>query len=69
MANLDKTYITLDQASVRYATSIETLRRWARDGKLPCFRIGRKYLIEVSEMEHFMESRRSQRKGVSDGQA
>lgn len=69
MANLDKTYLTLDQVAVKYSMSIDTLRRWARDGVIPCFRIGRKYLVEIDEMERFIETLKAQRKGAANGQA
>lgn len=69
MANLDKTYLTLDQVAVKYSMSIDTLRRWARDGRIPCFRIGRKYLVEIDEMERYVQTLKAQPKGAANGQA
>jgi excisionase family DNA binding protein len=68
MANLAKQYIDLGQASSQYSIPIDTLRKWARDGKIPAFRIGRKYLIDIEQMERYIETKQSAADGVHDAE-
>ena len=54
MGNIEKKYIDLGEAASQYCIPLDTIRRWARDGKIPAFKIGRKYLIDIEQMEsHF----------------
>lgn len=68
MAKLAKQYIDLGQASSQYSIPIDTLRKWARDGKIPAFRIGRKYLIDIEQMERYMQTKQSAADGGHDAE-
>lgn len=63
---LEKQYLALSQAAIRYSTPVDTLRRWARDGKIPAYRIGRKYLIDVEAMDQYVENGKNTVGGLND---
>lgn len=44
-------FITTEQAARRYNVHVETIRRWARAGKIAAVRIGRKYHVSVRAMD------------------
>ena len=44
-------FITTEQAARRYNVHVETIRRWARAGKIPARKIGRKYHVSVRAMD------------------
>lgn len=47
----DSVFITTAQAAQRYKLSVETIRRWARAGKIPARKIGRKYHVDQTELD------------------
>lgn len=51
MVNEDSVFITTSQAAQRYKLSVETIRRWARSGKIPARKIGRKFHVNKVEMD------------------
>lgn len=51
MTDKDNVFITTAQAAQRYKLSVETVRRWAREGKIPARKIGRKYHVDRVELD------------------
>lgn len=46
-AKRKKEFLTADELALRLRCHVETIRRYARDGKIPFGRIGRKYRFPV----------------------
>ncbi|NKY50168.1 helix-turn-helix domain-containing protein [Nocardia vermiculata] len=50
MANRS-TYLTLHDVAAEYGVHINTARRWAANGDLPCVRIGKSYYVHPDDLE------------------
>ena len=50
--------LTVEALAARWHVRPGTLRLWAREGKLPSFKIGRKILFRAEDLVRFLESRR-----------
>lgn len=46
--------VSTQQAADTYGLSVETIRRWARQGVLKTQRIGRTYVIDVRDLKRVM---------------
>ena len=51
-------YTDIKGASVYSALSVPTLRNHIAGGSLPCFKVGGKWLIKLSELDAWIESYR-----------
>ena len=43
-----------EEASVYLRIHVKTLRRFAREGRLPCAKIGKYYRFRLSELDHWV---------------
>ena len=43
-------FVTIKEAAKRLHTSSQTVRRWIKEGKIKSYNIGRKYLLDYSEL-------------------
>lgn len=50
--------LTLDDAAVRLATPIATLRRWVAQRRITTVKIGRRVLVEASELDRVIAANR-----------
>ena len=51
-------YATTDEIAARYRVTVETIRAWARQGKIPSLRFGhRPLLFDVHEVDRCMRAR------------
>jgi len=50
--------IGLDKASRVFGVSYWTFRDWAREGKVPFIKVGKKYMFRESELRQVMEQNR-----------
>lgn len=48
--------IDLPYAAVLLGVSIECLKRWSRDGKLPAFKVGKLWRINKADLINFIEN-------------
>ena len=55
----EKLAIGLKDAAMAVGLSVWTLRGWIRHGKLRCVRLGRRVLIEPSELQRLVEQGRT----------
>ena len=52
-----KTYLTVEETAERLAVAPKTIRKWCREEKLPCVKLGRLWRIredELGELEGFL---------------
>jgi excisionase family DNA binding protein len=47
-------YLTVEEAAKRARVHLDTFRRYVREGRLPSRRLGKRYLIVGSDLEHFI---------------
>lgn len=52
---MDKLY-RCEQVAERYGVNTATVWRWVREKKLHALKIGKRYLIRESDMQHFESS-------------
>lgn len=51
-------FATTDELAARYRVTVETIRAWARQGKIPSARVGRRPLLfDVDEVDRCMRAR------------
>ena len=55
--------LTLQEAADRLRVHPETLRVWAREGRVTCCRIGRRLCFRESWLEHYVEAQTRQAMG------
>ncbi len=51
--------ITAEEAAVILKLNVETVREYIRKKQLPAYRVGRGYLIKRSDIDKFLEQRRT----------
>jgi excisionase family DNA binding protein len=56
--------LTLDQAAARLAMSTETVRRYARLGRIKACLIGGRYRIEPAFLDEYIRENRYSRQGI-----
>ena len=59
----DKLALGLKDAASSIGLSVWTLRGWIRSGKLRCVRLGRRVMVEPSELQRLVEEGRSAGEG------
>ena len=57
--------VDLKQLAKDSSLSIHTMRKFVRSG-MPCFKVGRKYLVDPNEFEEWFTARFREGNGVSD---
>lgn len=50
--------LTLDEAAVKLATPIATLRRWVAQRRIATVKIGRRVLVELTEIDRVIAAHR-----------
>jgi excisionase family DNA binding protein len=58
-ATVDKLY-NLEETSEYLHCTVRTVRNWIKEGKLKAVKIGKRLLIEQSELESFVKSHKEQ---------
>ena len=58
MSHREKEYFTLKEVAEKSGTSYGIVKRDIDKGKLPAYRVGRKYFIAKEEMEDYLEKSR-----------
>ena len=53
---MDDKWLTLEEFAVTARLHLDTVRRYAREGKLPVRKIGKRYLLKESDATAFMEN-------------
>ena len=48
---MEKETYTLKELAERWSLNKMTLNRWAKAGKIKCFRVGNKFLVKKEEVE------------------
>ena len=56
-------YLTLDEAARLLRRSRNVLERWARDGKIPAYKVGLKYLLRPEELRRWVDEHAMHTKG------
>ncbi len=46
--------LTVPEAARRTGRNPETVRRWIREGRLPCSRVGTQYLIDETDLDEMV---------------
>lgn len=49
-----------EEAAVHLRVHVKTLRRLAREGRVPCAKIGKYYRFRLSELDHWVRKRQNQ---------
>ena len=53
-------YATTGELAARYRVTVETIRAWARQGKIPSVRVGRRPLLfDLDEVDRCIRDRKS----------
>lgn len=60
--NLASEFVTLEEAARYLRRSRLTLEKWARDGKIPAYKTGKRYLLRLDELRHWVEECATQTK-------
>jgi excisionase family DNA binding protein len=47
--------LSADEASTLLGLHPVTLRRWAREGRVPCHRVGRRFSFRSTELNHWYQ--------------
>jgi excisionase family DNA binding protein len=47
--------LSADEAAELLGMHVNTVRLWARDGKIPCFRLGRRLVFRTSALNRLFE--------------
>lgn len=65
MVMADEQMLTLADVAERLQVSIDTVRRWVRDGGLPAYQLGARagYRVKLSDFRAFLEKRYRQGQG------
>jgi excisionase family DNA binding protein len=51
-------YATTDELAARFRVTVETIRSWARRGKIPSVRVGRRPLLfDIDEVDRVLRER------------
>ncbi len=45
-------HVTTDEIARRFGVCTESIRRWARAGRIPAFRAGGRYRFDIEAVEH-----------------
>jgi len=53
-------YLTVDEVADHLAFDRQTIWRWAREGTIPCYRIGTKFRFRLCEIDRWMIAKRQQ---------
>jgi len=61
--NLASEFVTLEEAAHYLRRSRLTLEKWARDGKIPAYKTGKRYLLRVDELRRWVEEHATHTKG------
>ena len=61
----ERTFLTPREVSGLLRVSIQTVRRWIKEGDLPAYKIGRAWRIQEADLVVWLEQQRST--GVAEG--
>ncbi len=53
--------IEVEEVAKILHVTVETVRTYIREGKLPAFKVGRGYLVDRAEVYKFLQARRTDR--------
>ena len=47
-------WVNLEDIAVHLSVSIDTVRTWVRSGKIPVYRVGKRYKFKISEVDEWV---------------
>ena len=47
-------WVNLEDIAVHLSVSIDTVRTWVRNGKIPVYRVGKRYKFKISEVDEWV---------------
>ena len=53
-------WVNLEDIAVYLSMSEDTVRTWIKEGKLPYYRVGKRYKFKISEVDEWIRSGRMQ---------
>jgi putative molybdopterin biosynthesis protein len=62
MLAVEERYVTVPEVAEMLKMSRATIYKWIRQGYLPAYRLGHEMRIKESDLQEFMEERRTDRK-------
>jgi excisionase family DNA binding protein len=51
----EKSYLTVEEAAAQLRVAVDTMRRYLREGRLPCARIGKRYLVPAGAVGSYIQ--------------
>ncbi|MEK7750335.1 MAG: helix-turn-helix domain-containing protein [Acidobacteriota bacterium] len=51
----EKNYLTVEEAAAQLRVAVDTMRRYLRERRLPCARIGKRYLVPAGAIESYIQ--------------
>ena len=58
--------IELEEVAAILHVTVDTVRAYIRDNKLPAYKVGRSYLVDRADVYKFLRDRRTDRKDDKD---
>ena len=52
------TILTVDEVSQMFKVSSYTVRRWCSEGRIPAFKIGREWRIDLQDLKRFINKQK-----------
>ena len=53
-------WVNLEDIAVYLSMSEDTVRTWIKEGKLPYYRVGKRYKFKISEVDEWIRNRKMQ---------
>jgi excisionase family DNA binding protein len=51
----EKKYLTVEEAAAQLRVAVDTMRRYLRERRLPCARIGKRYLVPAGAVDSYIQ--------------
>jgi len=51
----EKKYLTVEEAAAQLRVAVDTMRRYLRERRLPCARIGKRYLVPAGAIDSYIQ--------------
>jgi excisionase family DNA binding protein len=49
-------WVNLANIAVHLSMSEDTVRTWVKEGRLPCYRVGKRYKFKISEVDEWIRT-------------